>query len=196
MRFLQLLVGVVPMVVAVALPGASSTSDIQERTPSILARDTGTTVIDLTSDWNSQTALKLVDNNLPSGTRRTGGAEVSWMSWSSVSSIIKSRAKKTHQPNDPVVRVAIPLHVNTPAGCLAVNAHIVYYMFPDNSGFRFAGVVDSWDTLTDNLSACQSEVNDKLRQIVPTTIQSVQDLVNIRMSELPNQHFPFFEMLP
>jgi hypothetical protein len=161
-----------------------------------LARDSGTTVIDLTSDWNSPTALNLVDSSLPRGTRRTGGAQVSWQSWSSTSSITKSRATKTHQPSDPVVRVAIPLHVNTPAGCLAVNAHIVYYMFPDNSGFNFAGVVDSWDTLTDNWSTCQSQVNDKLRQIVPTTIPSVQALVNARMSQLPNQHFPFFEMLP
>jgi hypothetical protein len=186
MRFLQLLASIVPMAAAIAVARPNTIDGIYERTAPIVERDSQVT-IDLTTDFNSPTALALIDNTLQqqNGVKRTGGTEVSWMTWSSVASVIKSRAKKPHQNTDPVVRVAIPIHVNTPWWCLAVNGHIVYYIFPDNTGSKFAGDVDAWDTLTANsffrcvhlYSDAEFQTNSSRRHFLRATSSSIRSLV-------------------
>src|SRR5947207_5798974 len=110
-------------------------------------------VIDLNADFNRPEVLQQINNILPSGTSRTSGVQLTWMPWGQVPGPVKPRATKPHLDTDPVIQASIRIHVNTPRWCLAVDGSIIYYLFPDNSGFRFKGLVDSWDTLTDNISA-------------------------------------------
>jgi hypothetical protein len=195
-KVLQLLAGVVPMVTALVMGRSSEVADVHERTQSIEARDTANVIIDLSSDFNNARVLSLIDQNLPDGSRRTSGIQLAWMPWAKVPGPVKPRATKKHKDTDPVIRITMAIHVNTPAGCSAVNGHIIYYLFPDNSEFNFKGLIDSWDTLTDNWSICQGAVNDKLRQVVPTKIPLIQSLVDYRLAQLPNEHFPSFRLLP
>jgi hypothetical protein len=152
-------------------------------------------VVDLNADFNRPEVLSLIDSNLPSGTSRTSGVQLSWMPWGKVPGPVKPRATKTHRDTDPVIQVSVRVHVNTPSWCLAVDGGIVYYVFPDNSEFLIKGVVDSWDTMTDNISACSGGVNDQLRKLVPTKISLIQGLVDFRLSQLPNQHFGSYFLL-
>jgi hypothetical protein len=153
-------------------------------------------VVNLSVDFNNPTVLSLIDQNLPSGTSRTSGIQLAWMPWNQVPGVVKTRAKKPHSANDPVIRISMRIHVNTPWWCLAVDGSIIYYLFPDNSEFLLAGLVDSWDTLTDLISACSSSVNNQLQQVVPTKISLLQSLVNFIFSQLPDEHFGSYQLLP
>ena len=153
-------------------------------------------VDDLTADFNNPLVLSLIDQNLPSGIKRTSGIQLAWMPWGITPGPVKSRATKPHSDSDPVIRISIRIHVNTPWWCLAVDGSVIYYVFPDNTGFHFKGVVDSWDTLTDLISACSGGVNDQMRKVVPTKIPLIQSLVDFRLSQLPNQHFSSYYLLP
>lgn len=180
---MRLLIGIVAAAIALSLgPGSSTVA--------------ATVVDDLTADFNNPLVLSLIDQKLPSGVSRTSGIQLAWMPWGQVPGPVKPRATKPHGANDPVIRISMRVHVNTPWWCLAVDGSIIYYLFPDNTGFQFKGLVDSWDTLTDLISACSSGVNDQLRKAVPTKIPLIQSLVDFRLSQLPNQHFSSFQLLP
>lgn len=160
-------------------------------------------VLDLSADFNSPAVLKLIDDpdhhgqGLPRGTRRTSPIQLAWMPWEQVPGPVKSRATKPHGAHDPVIWISMRIHVNTPWWCLAVDGSIIYYLFLDNSEFHLKGLVDSWDTLTDSISACSGGVNDQLRTMVPSKIALVQSLVDIRLSQLPsNEHFGSYQLLP
>ena len=189
---MKLLNGVMVAAIALAL-GISSATASSVLLPRQSRADE---VFDLTADFNTPEVLGLIKSHLPSGVSSTSGIQLAWMPWSQVPGPAKSRATKSHSDTDPVIRMSMNVHVNTPWWCLAVDGSVIFYMFPDNSDFRIKGVVDGWDTLTDLISACSSGVNDQLRAWMPNTISDVQSLVDSIFSQLPNQHFGSYQLLP
>ena len=181
------------LVSAAALPNSDGvTSQAIER------RDNTNVFIDISAPFNRNDVLASIDGFLK-GTpaSRRGGVQVAWMPWGKVPAPVKPRATKPHKDTDPVIRVSLKVHVNTPSWCLAVDGSIIYYIFLDNSEFRMKGVVDSWDTLTDLVSACSSSVNDQLRKMVPTKYDDVKNIVNEGLTLLtPNEHFGTYSFLP
>jgi|SRR2546423_2593651 len=180
---MRLFIGIVAVAIALSLGPSSSTV-------------AAAVVDDLTADFNNPLVLSLIDQNLPSGIKRTSGIQLAWMPWGFAPGPVKSRATKPHSVTDPVIRISIRVHVNTPWWCLAVDGSVIYYLFPDNTGFHFKGLVDSWDTLTDLISACSGGVNDQMRKVVPAKIPLIQSMVDFRLSQLPNQHFSSYYLLP
>ena len=67
-------------------------------------------VVNLSAEFNNPTVLDLIDKNLTSGTRRTSGIQLAWMPWNKVPGVVKTRAKKPHSENDPVIRISMSIH--------------------------------------------------------------------------------------
>jgi len=156
-------------------------------------------VLDLNAEFNSQGVLERIDGllKLQEGISRTSGVQVAWMPWGQAPRPVKQRAAKPHPDTAPVIRVSVWIHVNTPMWCLAVDGSIHYYIFLDNTKSRIEGVVDGWDTQTDNISACSGGVNDRLRNLVPENAYLVQLLIGIRLSppQLPDRHYGSYYLL-
>lgn len=189
-------VATIPLVTALAIGPSPAGGAIQARTPTLETRAAPSDIFDLTVAFNNDKALSLIAGALPDGTTSRSGIELAWMPWGNVPGPVKPRANFDHKDTDIVIRAMMKVHVNTPWWCAAVDGHIVYYIFPDNNGLTLQGVVDGWDTLTDNGSACDSEVNDGLRTQVKANIGLIQTLIDAEFANLPQEHFGSFFLRP
>jgi hypothetical protein len=154
-------------------------------------------VLDLGSAFNDPSVIGQFDSNLPSAVKRTTGLQMAWLPWANVPGPVKPRAGKSHKDTEAVIRISVGIDVDTRNPfCGTEKGHLVYYVFIDNTAFNMKGLVDSWDTMTDNFNLCEDSVNNGLKQLAPAHYPQVQNLVNSVFAKLPNEHFPTYQFQP
>ncbi|KAJ5111754.1 hypothetical protein NUU61_001384 [Penicillium alfredii] len=202
-QLIRLIAGALPMAMAMATAPNHPLLVTQDTTLPVAIPDITDKVIDLADWFNGVGALNNIDNilqHMSTRPMRRFGVKLAWMPWGSVPSPVKPRATMPHADTDPVIRASIDVNVNnTPGWCVdGVDGSVIYYIFPDNTGYLIDGTVDSWDTLTDNNDACNWIVNDQLRKDVPKLIPMVQrDLIHpIFYSFHLGEHFGSYYLLP